>query len=477
MKTRSRNHSHVTNNQDGLKRTNQYYKRSIKMPHPINDSMTTTNSTKLRKSSRERRCPNRFVARPSKQGISVADGDAIYVPPEKANAPGVMNSRSKQAPTFQSEGGRVLPLRSARNRSALSRDEFLLPGDSTTKPSEKSKRKRPLPTTESVPEKTLRKPRVIVIGAGISGLACARELSERRHDVLVLEARNRLGGRLRTVDLMMEEVPPSEDSECGSDLMKVRQWSPVDVGGAFIHGTGEQTTRTESGHLGSHDFGTSTNKTKSSSDDSIKTLRKSSRLSIDYNQKSSTAPPINNRKLNPIYVLARRKLRLPVQAAEGAFTCLVDHEGDIIDERMDEEVSREFNEVLDMATKCCESGKMPTGYDSMANPMLEKGVAVKTGGDSLNYVSDDTAVDIPSAMRWENIDPDTNFGVIFEQCRKYYNARNATVKTYSSKEAQVRDHLFQWHVANLEMSSGAPMHKLGQRWNDDGECKNTTYYE
>src|SRR5262245_5034447 len=37
---------------------------------------------------------------------------------------------------------------------------------------------------------------VIVIGAGVSGLACARELSRMGYDVVVLEARTRLGGRI-----------------------------------------------------------------------------------------------------------------------------------------------------------------------------------------------------------------------------------------------------------------------------------------
>jgi monoamine oxidase len=88
-----------------------------------------------------------------------------------------------------------------------------------------------------------RPPRVIIIGAGIAGLACARELSERKHDVLVLEARNRLGGRLRTIDLMMDDaetvrVRNEEVSDEQSELFKVKKWSPIDVGGAFIHGTG-----------------------------------------------------------------------------------------------------------------------------------------------------------------------------------------------------------------------------------------------
>lgn len=63
-------------------------------------------------------------------------------------------------------------------------------------------------------------PRVIVIGAGVSGLACARELQQRNYSVLVVEARNRTGGRLKA------------ESLCNASGTT----TPIDVGGALIHG-------------------------------------------------------------------------------------------------------------------------------------------------------------------------------------------------------------------------------------------------
>jgi len=57
--------------------------------------------------------------------------------------------------------------------------------------------------------------KVVVIGAGAAGLSCARELIDAGFDVTVLEARDRLGGRIRT------------------------EWvdgAPVEMGASWIHG-------------------------------------------------------------------------------------------------------------------------------------------------------------------------------------------------------------------------------------------------
>jgi monoamine oxidase len=58
---------------------------------------------------------------------------------------------------------------------------------------------------------------VIVLGAGVAGLAAARGLAEAGLQVILLEAGTRVGGRVRTVRL------------AGSDL-------PVEVGAEFVHG-------------------------------------------------------------------------------------------------------------------------------------------------------------------------------------------------------------------------------------------------
>ena len=59
--------------------------------------------------------------------------------------------------------------------------------------------------------------RVVVIGAGLAGLTATRDLQAAGHEMTVLEARNRIGGRIHT-------------SRLWPDL-------PMDLGASWIHGT------------------------------------------------------------------------------------------------------------------------------------------------------------------------------------------------------------------------------------------------
>ncbi len=64
---------------------------------------------------------------------------------------------------------------------------------------------------------TANQKRIVVIGAGLSGLAAARELHRQGHEVVVVEARERIGGRIWT-------------SSKWTDI-------PLDFGATWIHGT------------------------------------------------------------------------------------------------------------------------------------------------------------------------------------------------------------------------------------------------
>jgi monoamine oxidase len=60
---------------------------------------------------------------------------------------------------------------------------------------------------------------VVVIGAGASGLAAARALQDEGFDVVVLEARDRVGGRVFT-------------------QRDAKTQYPIELGAEFIHGCG-----------------------------------------------------------------------------------------------------------------------------------------------------------------------------------------------------------------------------------------------
>src|ERR1051325_7022022 len=60
-------------------------------------------------------------------------------------------------------------------------------------------------------------PTTVIIGAGAAGLAAARELSRHRREVVVLEARDRIGGRVLTQRPQSSPVP-------------------IELGAEFVHG-------------------------------------------------------------------------------------------------------------------------------------------------------------------------------------------------------------------------------------------------
>jgi monoamine oxidase len=76
-----------------------------------------------------------------------------------------------------------------------------------------------------------RQPDVLIIGAGIAGLAAARILAQKRIFTVIFEARDRIGGRIHTIDDPLSPLP-------------------VELGAEFVHGKPPQIWRAiESGRL------------------------------------------------------------------------------------------------------------------------------------------------------------------------------------------------------------------------------------
>ncbi len=92
---------------------------------------------------------------------------------------------------------------------------------------------------------------VIVVGAGLSGLTAAREIAFKGKTVIVLEARNRVGGRIlnhdigngHVTEMGAEFVGPTQDHIIGlSDQLKVERFDTYDTGLNVYYSNGNRQT-------------------------------------------------------------------------------------------------------------------------------------------------------------------------------------------------------------------------------------------
>ena len=89
---------------------------------------------------------------------------------------------------------------------------------------------------------------VVVIGAGVAGLACAQKLCEAGLRVTILEARSRVGGRILTVHPSLTNAPVELGAEFIHGLPR-EVWQIVERAGLETHELTGNRWRLEQGRL------------------------------------------------------------------------------------------------------------------------------------------------------------------------------------------------------------------------------------
>mmetsp|Transcript_42724 Transcript_42724/g.103052 ORF Transcript_42724/g.103052 Transcript_42724/m.103052 type:complete len:1054 (+) Transcript_42724:43-3204(+) len=268
-------------------------------------------------------------------------------------------------------------------------------------PSKNSKKQQG--TTASSPSS--RSPqKIIVLGAGVSGLGCARELKQRGFDVLIVEARSRVGGRLKTEPIEIVDIATAAAAAGGG-------------------GRGGSTTTTASTSITSN---SKKRPRKSSSSPSSAAAAASTTNGSNPSSSSSSAYPIDlggalihGVQDNPITAITTQ-LGVPVE--EVSSECLLmDSSGWPFDHNFDEQMSKFFNSCLDATFARAEQDRS----------------SISSFGSLFTQV-----------CREKQTELGRGFGGIHASAIEHHP-------------------LLQWHRANLEIPSGASFDELGYTWNED----------
>ena len=298
------------------------------------------------------------------------------------------------------------------------------------------------------------KKRVIVIGAGIAGLAAARELIQREYNVVVLEARHRPGGRLKTVPLQilspsmthqhhhhhqnndynhkcqrysLQRTPPPhsthEDSTNGTNgSSRKMTCCPTDMRGAFVHGVHKNP------------------------------------IFQMLNQMGITTRAMNTGNTHTL-LLQYDNAGWPVRA------------------EIDAKLQNRFNDILERALFYVQLVLHPNNttnhYHDSQLPLAHKILRLTPNtdfGTLFFYLA--SLGDLKKIQPNVQIVRNTNDELLNpqkfkqqQQGNQYYYHDKDKPFLYSSNK--IEQSLFQWHLANLELSCGTSLEQLGLQWNED----------
>jgi hypothetical protein len=281
--------------------------------------------------------------------------------------------------------------------------------------------------------------RIIVLGSGVSGLACSRELRQRGYEVLVVEARSRVGGRLKGEVLELGAEYPCTVPELSS---------------SFVTSSSPKKKQQQKQPRGK--------KNKASEANSNSNIDANSNIDIGIGIDIPTTRQhpvdvggalIHGIENNPIYHITS-KMGVPMHGCS-SYCLLMDENGWPFDPKVDEKSSNFFNECLDVTFARAEKdreSKESFGvlFEKVCREMSGNGSG---NGNNTNAVNSITTISSNGHGR-NGRSTGTKHGD-----KKSVNSNHST-KNWETP-------LLKWHRANLELPSGASFFDLGNTWNED----------